>query len=718
MIKVAILWHMHQPYYVDPLTKTAMMPWVRIHAVKGYLDMIDLARKFPVVKMSFNFTPVLVKQLLELKSGEVTDLWESWSRVPAEELSDDEKSRILENFYKINWSTLIETQPRYAELLELRGRDYDLSSLKESIRHFSAQDYRDLQTWYNLAWCGFSAEERFPELTELKAKNRNFTEEEKNRVLDIHHEIIGLVLDEYRAAVADGQVEVTTTPFYHPIMPLVYDTNFAERCMPGREFPEQFTAPEDVARHLHLAQEQHEEVFGERAKGLWPSEGSVAPELIPLFQEAGIEYFCTDEEVWLKSLEAERGIGNVEHLELFQPWVCEYQGSQVKALFRERPLSDFIGFNAARNTAMSASDHLIHHLEHLETVVHHPNGVVPLILDGENAWEAFLDGGEEFLSRFYTSLDSSNALDPVRLQDVMSGDGMPYIHQLHTGSWIGGNFDIWIGDPEENRGWELIGKTREFLVDYLANNSVNEDTKEKLWREIYAAEGSDWFWWYGPDFQTDCDFLFDALFRKHLENVYHLLGVEPPDHLLQPIRVRGLFIPFTVPSAFINPSITEEASGFYEWHGAGHMDLRRQQTAMFQADRVGKEIYFGFNQEEFFFRFDYETAPKSLVVSFIRPEERRIWIERQEDGSYSVRVASSDDGVSFESVDCPVRVANLHHLEVGIQQNCLDIKGSGEDIAISVQVMDGDVEVERYPERGLIEFAGPSPQFQLENWFV
>jgi len=301
-MNVVLLWHMHQPYYVNPLTKKAMMPWVRLHAAKGYLDMIDLVTAQPDLRVNFNFTPVLVRQILELVNHEVQDDWENVSRKPAANLDEPERRHLLENFFKINWDTLVRPVPRYAELLAKRGANYTLAKLDSVVRTFSEADFRDLQTLYNLQWCGFSALRRFPLLKELKAKGRDFTEQEKNAVLDIHRQILGLVLGEYRAAAERGQIELTTTPYFHPIMPLVYDTSIARRCQPQSPLPSTFSAPEDVRAQLRLAQELHEKVFGHRARGLWPSEGSIAPEIVPLMVEAGINYFCSDEGNLFKSL--------------------------------------------------------------------------------------------------------------------------------------------------------------------------------------------------------------------------------------------------------------------------------------------------------------------------------------------------------------------------------------------------------------------------------
>lgn len=722
-LKVVFLWHMHQPYYVDPLERVALMPWVRIHAVKGYLDMIDVARAHPEVKMSFNFTPVLVRQLLEFSEGSVRDLWGEWSRKNAAELTPEDRRQILDNFFKINHHTLIDPFPRYKQLLEMRGREGRPRQIKAAINIFSEQDMRDLQTWYNLAWCGFSAEQRFPELAELKAKGSGFTEAEKNRVMAIHYEIIELVLDLYREGQADGQIEVTTTPYFHPIMPLVYDTDFGRRAMPDREFPERMTAPEDVRAHLRLAQEQHARVFGKPARGLWPSEGSVAPELIPLFEEAGIEYFCTDEDNLFRSLAADPVLKGkkVDHLELFKPWQCVHGEAKVGALFRERPLSDFIGFNAARNTAEDAADYLLHHLEHLADVANTPDPVVTLALDGENAWEAFMDGGEEFLNCLFQSIHASEKLATLTMGEVFdqaAQGSLAQVKTLHTGSWISANFDIWIGDAEENQGWERIKETRDFLVQYLKEHDVDDPVKRDAWDAIYAAEGSDWFWWYGPDFQTDCDMLFDLLFRKHLQRVYILLGENPPASLDVPIQhaheeLHAAIIP---PRDFIQPEVGGRQEGFYEWMGAGHFDVSQQQTAMFQSDRMVQGFYYGFSATHLFMRADFfRDFPHQIEFSFVRPAPVKVVAERWNGKArILLRKAESQRLNPCEAAD----ICWEWRLEWSIPFVELGWEVPVEQIAMEISVRVDDLETERYPERGLLEFVGPSEAFLLKNWFV
>jgi alpha-amylase/alpha-mannosidase (GH57 family) len=720
-VNVVILWHMHQPYYVNPLTKKAMMPWVRLHAAKGYLDMIDLVTALPEVRVTFNFTPVLVRQILELVNREVDDEWEMLSRKPAANLNELDRRHLVENFFKINWDTLVRPVPRYAELLAKRGASYSTARLDAITRNFSEADLRDLQVLYNLQWCGFSAFKRFPVLQEIKSKGHGFSEEDKHTVLDIHRQILGMVLGEYRAAQERGQIELTTTPYFHPIMPLVYDTGIARRCQPQSPLPSPFTAPDDVRAHLRLAQELHEKTFGRRARGLWPSEGSVAPEIIPLMVEAGFDYFATDEGNLFKSLKHDPEWMNrtVDHLELFQGWRVRSGSTSIQALFRDRPLSDFIGFDAARNETSRAVDHLIGHLKNIATAAPTGRGVTPLILDGENAWEAFPDGGETFLTSFYKALTTTPELRLRRMGDYF--DEFPAQAEtstLHSGSWIRSDFDIWIGDPEENKAWEWLKETRHFLVEREKQGGISAERLQAAWWEIYAAEGSDWFWWYGPDFTIDTDLLFDELFRVHLQNVYRLLDVDPPAHLEVPICLPSAALNYSKPLNLIAPDLTGDNEHFFDWLGAGELDLTRQATAMFQGDRIGQRLLFGFGATKFFLRLDLSHQPEAVIIRILLPHAARITLQRGTGNALEAIFESSKDGIAFT----PVTVNDLqvqwgHAVRIALPRHAIGIE-PGHEFAFFVQLLEGGLQRERFPERGAIELAVPGADFESEQWFV
>ncbi|MDQ3622402.1 MAG: glycoside hydrolase family 57 protein [Verrucomicrobiota bacterium] len=716
MANVVFLWHMHQPYYVDPTTQTALMPWVRLHCLKGYLDMISIVEEFPHLRMNFNLTPVLVLQIRELIEGKVRDQWLDWARRPAAELDEAGQFALLENFFKVHWDTLIKPFPRYWELLNKRGLTFYENEVRRGLRYFTTQEFRDLQTWFNLAWCGYTAERLFPELAELKRKGRDFTEEEKSRVLDLHLEIMRLVLPKYRAAEERGQVELTTTAYFHPILPLVYDSQFAERSLPGRQFPKRFHWPEDAAAQLTLAVEQHAATFGQPPRGLWPSEGSIAPEMIPLMERTGIEYFCSDEENLFNSLRLDPGYqgGEVDHLELFQGWRVTHDGAAVNAVFREKPLSDFIGFLAARKDPEQAASHMLGHLKHIAELVDAKAGVIPLILDGENAWSSFPDGGEGFLRALYGGIQAAGeGLRSCTIEEFFQRNPpRKHLTTLHTGSWISSNFDIWIGDPEENRAWDLLGEAREFLQRQIDSGALTPEQECAALREIYVAEGSDWFWWYGPDFSTENDKLFDHLFRIHLKNVYRFCGATPPAVLDRPIADGRTREPYELPNRPVSPAIDGRRGSFYKWCGAGRY-LASENGASRPAQSV-RQILFGHDAERLFVRVEWKAwAPGTWVVEFHEPAGVRLSVDVRKRGGAREITLSFPDGRATRHQT----VAAGECLELGVPLSELGLAG-GARVAFQLKRVREGMERECYPETVSLEFALLGEEWALQNWSV
>jgi len=717
MAHAVFLWHMHQPYYVNPATRTVVMPWVRLHAVKGYLDMVSIIEEFPEIRVNFNMTPVLLLQIQEFAEGRVKDLWGDWARKPAARLEEHEKLGILENFFKIHWDNLLKPYPRYFELLNKRGLTFELEEARRSSRYWSSQDFLDLQVWFNLAWCGYTAERLYPELKLLKQKGRHFTEEEKCRVLDIHQEILASIIPLYRRAEERGQAEITTTPFYHPILPLVYDSALAERSMPGRHFPRRFHWPQDAAAHLQLAVQQHEKLFGRAPRGLWPSEGSIAPELVPLLQQAGIRYFCSDEDNLFRSLAQDPSAHGkvIDHLELFQGWTIQYNGSSVQALFREKPLSDFIGFMAAKNSPKDAAGHLLHHLRHIAQVLPHQRGIIPLILDGENAWETFSDGGEGFLRALYGGVLAEPLLEPATIEAALQAEPpQKTLRTLHTGSWISSNFDIWIGEDEENRAWNLLGDTREFLRDQIDGGHLTQEQQEAALQEIYAAEGSDWFWWYGPDFSTDNDALFDDLFRQHLKNVYIICGKLPPSLLEEPITSKQVVPLYRKPEQPISRKLTGRQASYFDWMGAGCYVAGSEQGAMYRSDRILKQFQFGNDTEAIYIKIDIVSCENiSLQIEFHGVTPGVVEVSDLRPGLQGTYRWIAADGSTLDCVG--LALAEVVELRIPLEQ--LGLNGD-PTVRFQVKVLENGLERECYPERVPVEFTLTGDQYALSNWLV
>ena len=722
-LHVAFLWHMHQPYYVDPVRGTVLMPWVRLHATKGYLDMIWLADQFPEFHCTFNLTPVLLKQIQQLANEEVRDLWHELAVPAPETLTIAQKASLLEHFFKANWDNMIKPFPRYWALLQKRGLSSAKINLEQVAANFTDQEFRDLQVWFNLTWFGYAAERLHPEIAELKRKGGGFSEEDKRTVFEQQQDILKNLLSYYKALADRGQIELSTTPFFHPIMPLVYNTEFARRCMPGRELPPPFSHPEDVRAQLTMARDFHAQLFGAPPHGMWPSEGSVCPELIPILQELGYQWFATDEENLWHSLAVVHPGKSPDRATLFQGYRAQFGDASACLAFRERTLSDFIGFTAARNDPQRAADFMVGQMEQIARSAHGSDPLCAVILDGENAWEHFPDGGQAFLRELYQRLSTHQDMRTTTFHDYFTAHPPSAIlSTLHTGSWIHGDFDIWIGDPEENRGWELLGQTRNFMQAKADRREITSEQYKKALQEIYAAEGSDWFWWYGGDFVTDNDLIFDELFRTHLQNVYRICGAPIPDVLKTNICRSEVARETRKPTDLITPQIDGQITSYYEWAGAGVYEAGRNMVAMYRSERCVDSVHFGSDLTNFYLRVDFRKdivlpATTSLRINFVDPTHRALVVQRLAPETRSAELWLTEPDASYRKLSDIASIKLDRILEVGIPLAELGWK-KRELAAFFVQILDQDVEVERHPDIGTLSLTVPDDLFAAENWWV
>ncbi|RMG35959.1 MAG: alpha-amylase/alpha-mannosidase [Planctomycetota bacterium] len=667
---LAILWHQHQPYYPDDLTGETLMPWVRLHAAKDYYGMALHLLEVPEFRCTINLVPSLVRQLLACSEGRVRDRHLEISRKPADGLTEEEALYLLDQFFMANPETMIRPFPRYMELYQQRRPQRDTA--RTALPRFSTRDLRDLQVWHNLVWIHPLAFERDAELAEFRRQAQDWTEEEKSWLLDKQLSIVREVLPLHRQLADSGQVELTTTPFYHPIMPLLWDKRLARQAMPGCALPRHVEGyPEDLHEHLRRAVALHTEQFGRPPVGLWPSEGSVCEEILPLIAEHGFRWLATDEEILACSLggavgRGERGDVRSPEL-LYQPWRCGEDGL-LQIVFRDHALSDLIGFQYQRMNPQAAAADLLERVRAIgQAVVARratPPALVSIILDGENCWEYYPDGGVTFLRTLYRRAVSSEHLRPMTISEHLEQfPATDRIERLFAGSWIAHNFAIWIGHEEDNTAWDLLHDTRQRLIHEQHRGGHDPEALQRAWNEIYIAEGSDWFWWYGDDHNSAQDELFDWLFRKHLQNVYHLLGLRVPGALLQPISRAAQRRRWTQPSAFLNVRLDGYVS-FFEWLGAGHYAVVSERGTMTQVTggRV-KELFFGFDDEHLLLRLDTpinaaeDLADTEIHVIFLQPRERTV-VFRPRDGSYHAQAVAPASGTSRHSAPPDERSSN------------------------------------------------------------
>ncbi len=707
-LHLVFLWHMHQPFYFDWEKGWLSLPWVRLHAIKAYYDMPWVLRDFSRARGNFNLVPSLLKQLLFYQEGG-EDYFLFLSRKPAAELTPEEREFVLHYFFSCHWDTMINPYPRYLDLLEKRGVSERLN-LSEAAKKFTVAELRDLQVWFNLTWVGFGHRDH-PLVRELKAKGRDFTEEEKNALLDLHLEIMKKIIPFYQDLWQEGKIEVSATPFFHPILPLLIDTDCARRNLPEAPLPPRFAHPEDASFQIRSALEFHEKVFGRRPSGMWPSEGSVSPELIPLAAEAGVGWLATDEEILYRSL-GRSGPGV-----LLKPYWATYQGKRVAMVFRHHELSDRIGFVYRSLNPEAAVEDFLRTAKGLAQASGLEEPLLAVILDGENPWEYYADGGEAFLRTLYTRLEEEKDVLPTTISAYLKEHPpTEEIENLYTGSWINANFDIWIGHEEENRAWELLGRTRNFLGDLT---KAPEEAREAM----MAAEGSDWFWWYGDHFTSVFDLEFDRLFRGHLLQVFRVLGKEPLSDLAEPVRRPRPVEPQEPPTAFIKPQIDGVESFYYEWIGAGRYEPDSLGEAMYLGQSLFKALYFGFDLENFYLRLD--LRPKILEHL---PEETRIKIVffgEKHQVEINFRPKAKDIQKSLKLSRGPYHLFGREAGQIAFRQIvelALPFENLGfhvgEKVSFYLELLEGDLPRERFPRAGNLVFTVPDENFEQVMWQV
>ncbi|HLA62000.1 MAG TPA: glycoside hydrolase family 57 protein [Nitrospiraceae bacterium] len=730
-VHICFLWHMHQPYYTDPVAGSASMPWVRLHATKAYYDMAYGLEKFPAMKATFNFTPSLLRQLQEVGSGKVRDLFLEHAQRPAADLRPEEKAFLVRHFFSANWATMVRPYPRYHELLVKRGADVYGRDLERVAQQFSTQDLLDLQTWHNLAWFGYGTVNRYPHLAALRAKNRGFTEEEKQEVLAFQLATVQDIIPLYRRLMEREQIELTTTPFFHPILPLLIDTDFTRRARPDLPLPSRFHAPKDAEAQLQRAVECHTATFGRAPVGLWPSEGSVCPELIPMLPKVGLRWLATDEGILARSLDAARQPWQ-RNRDLYQPYLVGSEGQDVTILFRDREISDAFGFVYHKTTPETAAEDVLRRLRQIIHEAPQDQVTIAIVLDGENPWEHYHEGGEQFLSLLYKAC-STGALDhdAIRTTTATISNALEAapatrrISHLHSGSWINQDYKIWIGHQEDNRGWDLVSHTRSRLAEIAA--TLPSDRAQAAWDELYAAEGSDWFWWYGDDFDTDYKEEFDRLFRTHLRNVWTIAGLTPPDLLNEPIcSPRGMPEAdlVTAPLALLNPSIDGLVTDFFEWRGAGRIKTQPPLGAMWKAEGVLADIQFGWSLDQLYLRLDLDehsqTRQEGLTVELQLQTPEQLYHL-----SFLLAPAGPDQFLlsqklangSWQEIGPYQSICHGNILELAVPFKDLQLT-AGQEFRMTVLVLEHRLEIARYPYHKHATFLVPGPEFDANQWRV
>jgi alpha-amylase/alpha-mannosidase (GH57 family) len=611
VLRVVLLWHQHQPYYKNLVTGEYRLPWVRLHALKDYYGMVKLLDEFPNVHQNFNLVPSLITQIQDYVAGSAEDPFLNIAARPARDLTLEERRFALQYLFQANPTNLIGRYPRYRELWERFRSAGD--SPEKAERFFQAQDFTDLQVLSQIAWFDeFFLEDR--DVAELIGKERNYTLEDQRFVIVRERESLGMVLPAHAAAAQKGSIEISTSPFYHPILPLVCDTNIGAVSSPGLPLPQsRFQRPEDARDQIRRGLDLHEKVFGIRPKGMWPSEGSVSEETIAIAHELGVRWMATDEGILGRSTGLffardgdGRLAGNLAE-KLYTIYRYENGPASMHMVFRDHTISDLIGFVYSGMPAHDAAQHLLRNIQRAAQQIldRGQDAVLSIILDGENAWEYYPASGREFLRRFYDKLQTTPGIEAVTISEAIARHrDFGHLGSISPGSWISANFNVWIGAPEDNRSWDYLYQARNYYDEHAAHAS--EAQRKLAYEELLIAEGSDWNWWYGPEHHSANDRDFDELYRKHLSNVYQALGGAPPDNLAQPISGIIARPSFTPQTAYIHPRITGDMIRYFEWMGSAIYTADHRAGAMHGKQFLLDSVHAGIDQMNVYGRLDFK----------------------------------------------------------------------------------------------------------------
>jgi len=544
-LKVVLCWHMHQPQYRDLMSGAYHLPWTYLHVIKDYTDMAAHLEAVPAARAVINFAPLLLEQIEDYarqvegfltNSLAIRDPLLAALVSPALLPAEEERMLLIKACLRANEARMIGRFPAYQRLAEMAVW---FTAHPDSQRYLSNQYLADLLVWYHLAWLGETVRRDDVRIKRLLEKEAGYSLHDRRELLTVIGELLSNVIPRYRQLAARGQVELSVTPYAHPIVPLLLDFACAREAMPQAPLPllPQYPGGEERARwHIREGIETFRRNFGFAPVGCWPSEGAVSTPSLKLLAQAGFRWAASGEGVLHNSLAQS---GHADH-RVKEAWLYRHYSvadSGMSCFFRDDGLSDLIGFTYAGWHADDAVNNLVHHLENIAHCCRaHPEHVVSIIMDGENAWEHYPENAYFFLGALYRRLSEHPAIELTTFSDCLKTVSAKNLKQLTAGSWVYGTLSTWIGEPDKNRGWDMLGDAKHAFD--AAAGRLGAEQLERARRQLAVCEGSDWFWWFGGDNPAATVADFEQLYRQHLTNLYQLIGVEPPEYLAQ-VFTRG-----------------------------------------------------------------------------------------------------------------------------------------------------------------------------------
>lgn len=627
-LSIAFYWHMHQPVYKLTPNSDYLMPWVRLHSVKDYLDMVLWVKKFDRLKLNFDFVPVLLDSIINYADNNAHDIHSRLTVTPEENLSHEDKIFILNNFFDANYQTMILPNPEYHRLYRIVQEEGT-----ENTDIFSNQEYSDIMALFNLAWIDPSFRGSNRDLKRLVKQGKHYSLEDRIRIIEIHREIIKKIIPTIKKFVKANKIEVTTSPYYHPILPVLLDYKSIRKNASPEDELQSLKTELDAKIQTKEALDRVEEIFGKRPKGVWASEQCVSPKTLNMFASLGVEWSISDETVLSNSINFEFIHDFKGYLEDPYHLLKSYKdkNSGVKLIFRDSTIHNLISFEYSHHDPVATANDLYDRIKVIQSkILSSPDKdhLLTIAMDGENCWENYQDDGNLFLETLYQLITNDETLETVLISDYLEKiDEHKNLNKVSMASSSNRNFKLWINEPVKDLAWTYLKRVRHDFSEFVKREPLNPNI-ELARRELFICEGSDWFWWYGEPNYSGRDNLFDFIFRTHLQNIYKYLDLDVPDYLEEPLTNISPSQPSNYPRDMISPILDglDVSEGDSVWNDAGCIEI--PDGPVLRESKLFEKIRFGYDNDNLYLKFHLNKYIKNDLSMRQRTFQMYIYLRK------------------------------------------------------------------------------------------
>lgn len=664
-LSIAFYWHMHQPVYQLTPQGDYIMPWVRLHAVKDYLDMMMWVEKFDNLKLNFNYVPVLLDSLIDYENG-AHDIHSRITVTPVEQLSHEDKIFIINNFFDANYQTMILQNEQYHNLYKKYQQNI------ESTDIFTEQEYSDLMALFNLAWIDPSFKNSDERLQRLVQKGKDYTLEDRIEIIEIQREIIRQIIPKLKKLVAENKIEVSTSPYYHPIVPILIDYKAIRKDNSDTDELSELHTEEDAKIQTKMALDRIEKLIGKRPKGIWASEQCVSPNTLEMLSDLGVEWSISDEGNLARSIDFEFVHDFKGYLEdpyhLLKTYSYKTRNSDIKMIFRESTIYNLVSFEYANHNPVATANDLYDRIKVMQgKILSSPDQdhLLTIAMDGENCWENYIDDGNTFLQTLYELISKDESLETVLISDyIEKTKEHKKLDKVATGASFNRGYKLWIDEPVKDIAWKYLKRAREDFISF-SKREPNHPNLIDAQKELFICEGSDWFWWYGEPNSSGRDNIFDFLYRTHLKNIYRTLDLEYPKYLDEPLTSVSPARPSNYPKALITPEVNGKSTTDDDsWLNAGCIDI--PDGPVLRESKLFDKICFGNDSENFYLRFYLNKYIKENPTTLPRTYQMYIYLRKagRTQALAPIRLINKSANIS------PIAMEKFHNeIQISIRDN-------------------------------------------------